>query len=53
MSGKGDKRRPIQISDEEMDDNWGFAFKRKKQNAEKSRYKRKQREEAIEPKFKK
>jgi len=43
--GKGSKRRPQQIDDDEMDSRWDMAFKRNKQNKEKNRYKRGQRRE--------
>lgn len=29
MNGKGDKRRPMQISQEELDANWNAIFKQK------------------------
>lgn len=41
--GKGSRRRPQQVSDEEFEDNWNAVFKRDKKNVEKNRYKRGQR----------
>lgn len=42
--GKGSKRRPLGIKEEEFEDNWNAIFKRDKKNTEKSRYARNQRD---------
>lgn len=44
--GKGDKRRPRHVSEEELDGNWEVAFRRNRQNTEKMRYTRKQQKES-------
>ena len=42
--GKGSVRRPTLVRDEEFQDNWNTIFRRNDKNAEKSRYKRGQRD---------
>ena len=43
--GKGCKRRPLQVSEDEMEDNWGKIFSRESKNAPKMKHKRKKRED--------
>jgi len=38
--GKGSKRRPLQVDENDMEANWHHVFKRENKNQEKNRYKR-------------
>ena len=41
--GKGCKRRPLQVSEDELADNWDAIFKRQKKNAPVMKHKKKKR----------
>ena len=47
-SGKGDKRRPLSIDDDEMECNWQYAFRREAKNPEMTKRKKKLRKDADE-----